>query len=132
MISDTVIKYKIAKNLNILKHNIEYLLSSSKDKTGSIEKEKSNEESNNVKKTYKRPRVENFKKEQENYEELLEDLKKAEKESEETSEIEQEDQEILSEDSKEAENKPEDNDSIFLIASSSLSSDIIMMIQKKK
>ncbi|KAF0437235.1 hypothetical protein F8M41_004466 [Gigaspora margarita] len=43
--SDTAIKHKIAKNLDILKHNTEFSLSSSE-----VETEKSNEESDNVKK----------------------------------------------------------------------------------
>ncbi|KAF0517319.1 hypothetical protein F8M41_016932 [Gigaspora margarita] len=81
--SNTVIKHKIAKNLDILKHNTGFSLSSSKDET---EKEKSNKESDNVEKTYKRPRVE-------------------------TSEEEREDQEDSLEDPKEAEQEPEDNDS---------------------
>ncbi|KAF0478846.1 hypothetical protein F8M41_023940 [Gigaspora margarita] len=93
--SNTAIKYKIAKNLNILKHNTGFSLSSSKDKTGSIEKD--NEESINVEKEpvrkhkniskklskiYKRPRVENSKEEQEDQEKLPNDLKEDEKESE--------------------------------------------------
>ncbi|KAF0526269.1 hypothetical protein F8M41_014102 [Gigaspora margarita] len=95
MMSDIAIKYKIAKNLNILKHTTEFLLSSSEDETGSIKKD--NEEFNNVKKepvrkrknilkklrkTYKRPRVENFEEEQEDQEKLPKDLKEAEKEPE--------------------------------------------------
>uniref|UniRef100_A0A8H3ZZ63 Uncharacterized protein n=1 Tax=Gigaspora margarita TaxID=4874 RepID=A0A8H3ZZ63_GIGMA len=47
MMSDTAIKHKIAKNLDILKHNTGFLLSSFEDET---ENEKSNEESDNVKK----------------------------------------------------------------------------------
>ncbi|KAF0332826.1 hypothetical protein F8M41_020104 [Gigaspora margarita] len=45
--SDTAIKHKIAKNLNILKHNTGFSLSSSEDET---EKEKSNKEFDNVEK----------------------------------------------------------------------------------
>ncbi|KAF0356613.1 hypothetical protein F8M41_014730 [Gigaspora margarita] len=44
---DTTIKHMTAKNLDILKHNKRFLLSSSEDET---EKEKSNEESDNVEK----------------------------------------------------------------------------------
>ncbi|KAF0480272.1 hypothetical protein F8M41_023768 [Gigaspora margarita] len=50
MIFDTAIKYKIAKNLNILKHNTGFSLSSFEDKKGSIKKEKSNKVSNNIEK----------------------------------------------------------------------------------
>ncbi|KAF0497515.1 hypothetical protein F8M41_020693 [Gigaspora margarita] len=84
--SDTAIKHMIAKNLNILKYNKGFSLSSSEDET---EKEKSNEESDNVEKTYKRPRVEFSEEERED----------------------QEDQEESPEDLKEAELEPEDNDS---------------------
>ncbi|KAF0489521.1 hypothetical protein F8M41_022087 [Gigaspora margarita] len=45
--SDTAIKHKIAKNLDILKHNTGFSLSSSEDET---ENEKFNEESDNIEK----------------------------------------------------------------------------------
>ncbi|KAF0472554.1 hypothetical protein F8M41_025005 [Gigaspora margarita] len=67
------------ENYDILKHNTGFLLSSSKDQT---EKEKSNEESDNIEKTYKRPRVETSQEEREYQEESLEDLKEAEQEPE--------------------------------------------------
>ncbi|KAF0482711.1 hypothetical protein F8M41_023375 [Gigaspora margarita] len=146
MMSDTVIKHKIAKNLDILKHNTGFSLLSSEDET---EKEKSNKKSDNVEKTYKRPIVETTEEEQEDQEDSPKDLKEAEQVPEDndsnnvkkepvrknkniskkfskiykrpkTSEIEQEDQKELSEDSNEAKNEPENNDSR---ASSSSSSD---------
>ncbi|KAF0332819.1 hypothetical protein F8M41_020222 [Gigaspora margarita] len=82
-ISDFFFKHKIAKNLDILIFFTGFSLSSSEDEP---ENEKSIFFSDNVEKTYKRPKVE-------------------------TSEEEQEDQEELPEDLKEAEQKPEDNDS---------------------
>ncbi|KAF0384567.1 hypothetical protein F8M41_011589 [Gigaspora margarita] len=145
--SDTAIKYKIAKNLNILKHNTGFLLSSSKDETGSIEKD--NEKSNNVKKEpVRKPKnilkkLKNSKEEWEDQEELLEDPKEAEKKpeanyfynvekelvrknkniSKKFSKIYKRPRKELPEDPKEAENKPEDNNSTFSIASSSSSLD---------
>ncbi|KAF0436959.1 hypothetical protein F8M41_004552 [Gigaspora margarita] len=113
-----------SSKMNILKHNTEFSLSSSEDET---EKEKSNKESDNVEKTYKRPRVETSEEEQEDQKKSLEDLKEAEQEPEdndsnnvkkiykrprvETSEIEWDNQDDLSDDSKETKNELKNNDS---------------------
>ncbi|KAF0543591.1 hypothetical protein F8M41_003556 [Gigaspora margarita] len=89
--SDTAINHKIAKNLDILKYNMGFSLSSFEDET---EKEKSNEESDNVKKEPVRKCKINRR--------ISARHIKAKK----TSEEEQEDQEDSPEDLKEAEQEP--------------------------